>query len=97
MRIVLGTAVIASATVACGDQGVTFELRSEARDSAGVSIVENARPPDGTRPGWRVDSVPSLSIGALEGEESYLLDQVRLRLPRELRADADSRGSQKQR
>ena len=77
MRIVFGAAVIALATAACGDRGATLELGSEARDSAGVSIVESARPPDGSRLGWRVDSVPSVSIGALEGEEPYLLDQVR--------------------
>ena len=77
MRIVTGTAVIALATVACGNLDVTLELRSEARDSAGVRIVENARPSDGSMLGWRVDSVPSLSIGALEGDEPYLLDQVR--------------------
>ena len=77
MRIVFGAAVIALATAACGDQGATFELGSEARDSAGVSIVESARPPDGSRLGWRVDSVPSVSIGALEGEDPYLLHQVR--------------------
>ena len=77
MRMVIGTTVFALATAACGDQGVTVDLASEARDSAGVSIVENARPSDGSRLGWRVDPVPSLSIGAIEGEEPYLLDQVR--------------------
>ncbi len=42
MRIVFGAAVIALATAACGDQGATFEHGSEARDSAGVSIVERS-------------------------------------------------------
>lgn len=76
MRIVFATAAIVFATAACGDAGITVELASEVRDSAGIRIVENARPPVGSRLGWRVDSVPSLSIGALEGEDPYLLHQV---------------------
>lgn len=77
MRTLVGPAAVLLATAACSDQGVTVELASEARDSAGVRIVENVRPPDGTRLGWEVDSVPLLSIGALEGEDAYLLHQVR--------------------
>ena len=77
MRIVIRTVAIALAAAACGEQGVSVGLRSEAGDSAGVRIVENARPPDGSRLGWSVDSVPSLSIGALEGEHPHLLHQVR--------------------
>ena len=50
---------------------------SEVRDSAGVRIVENARPPEGSRLSWRVGRTPVLSIGALEGEEPYLLDGIR--------------------
>ncbi len=46
-------------------------------DSAGVRIVENPRPPGDSRLGWQVGSDPSVSIGALEGEEPYLLDRVR--------------------
>ncbi|MXX57295.1 MAG: hypothetical protein F4205_01920 [Gemmatimonadetes bacterium] len=77
MRILVGPAVVLLATAACSDQRATVGLASEARDSAGIRIVENVRPPDGTRLGWRVDSVPLLSIGALEGEDPYLLHQVR--------------------
>ena len=69
--------LLALAVASCGDQGVTGELRSEARDSAGIRIVENARPPDGSRLGWLVDSVPSVSIGKLEGADPYLLHEVR--------------------
>ena len=47
------------------------------RDSAGVRIVENPRPPADSRLGWQVGAEPSVSIGALEGEEPYLLDRVR--------------------
>lgn len=76
MRVeVVLTAVVLAAT-ACGDQGGTIEIGSEVRDSAGIRIVENERPPEGSRLGWRIDPVPILSIGALEGEEPYLLHQV---------------------
>ena len=77
MRFAIGTAAIALAAAACGDRRVASELRSEERDSAGIRIVENARPTDGSRLGWRVDSVPSVSIGKLEGEDPYLLHEVR--------------------
>ncbi len=49
---------------------------AEERDSAGIRIVENARPPDGSRLGWRIGPAPSASIGVLEGEEPYLLHQA---------------------
>lgn len=62
---------------ACGtgsDSGP--ELRSEVRDSAGVTIVENARPATGSRLGWQVGEVPEVSIGSLEGDEVYQLYAV---------------------
>jgi len=77
MRIAIGATAIALAAAACGDRRVASELRSEEWDSAGIRIVENARPTDGSRLGWRVDSVPSVSIGKLEGEDPYLLHEVR--------------------
>ena len=77
MRRGIGTAAIALATVSCSDQGVTVAVGSEARDSAGIRIVENVRPPDGGRLGWRVGAVAQLSIGTGEGEDPYLLHQVR--------------------
>lgn len=76
MRNVIGLLAVGLATTACGDQGVSVAIGSEARDSAGIRIIENARPPDGSRLGWKVDSDPNLSIGALEGEDPYLLHQV---------------------
>lgn len=77
MRFVTVTMAVALATASCGDQRAAVDLASEARDSAGVRIVTNARPPDGSGIGWQVDSVPLLSIGAFEGEDPYLLHQVR--------------------
>ena len=46
---------------------------SEVRDSAGIRIVENARPADDSRLPWRIGPEPSLSIGEVTGEEAYLL------------------------
>ena len=46
---------------------------TELRDSAGIRIVENARPPEGSRLGWRIGPEPTVSIGVLEGEEPYML------------------------
>lgn len=68
------TGVLILLSAACGtgsDSGPL--LRSEVRDSAGVTIVENARPATGSRLGWRVGEAPALSIGILEGDEAYQL------------------------
>jgi hypothetical protein len=54
-----------------GRSGVTV------RDSAGIRIVENPAPAANEEPRWRPDSVPSLTIGAIEGEAAYQLDGVR--------------------
>ncbi|WP_419166246.1 hypothetical protein [Candidatus Palauibacter sp.] len=50
------------------------------RDSAGVRIVENERSAETSRLGWRVGPEPSVSIGALEGEEPYLLHWATARM-----------------
>ena len=51
-------------------------IRTLVRDSAGVRIVENARPPDGSRLDWRLGPEPLVSIGQLDGEEPYLFERV---------------------
>lgn len=58
------------------DQRTTHPA-SEVRDSAGIRIIENARPAEGSRLGWRIGPEPTVSIGAVEGEEPYLLHWVR--------------------
>ena len=50
---------------------------SAVRDSAGILITENARPADGSRLAWRMGSEPTVTIGAVEGEEPYLLHWIR--------------------
>ena len=72
---------IALATLACsacdapaGDRPSALE--AVVRDSADIRIVENPRPPSGSRLGWRVGAEPAVSIGAVEGEGPYLLHVV---------------------
>lgn len=63
---------------ACGPDGDTEKtLRSEVRDSAGVVIVENARPAPESRLGWRIGAAPAVSIGADEGDPGEMLFGVR--------------------
>ncbi len=53
------------------------------RDSAEVVIVDNARPADDSRLGWRVSPDPVISIGTVEGGDDFQLHWVddALRLP----------------
>lgn len=46
------------------------------RDSANIRIAENPRPPEGSRLGWQIGPEPTVTIGAAEGEEPYLLHRV---------------------
>ncbi|MFG1691355.1 hypothetical protein ACGF5M_04295 [Gemmatimonadota bacterium] len=56
-----------------GTRGEAFE----AVDSAGVTIVESARPLWGKGEGWTLTPEPEVVIGLMEGDESYLLNEVR--------------------
>lgn len=48
-------------------------LESQARDSAGITIVENGRPARDSRLGWRIGDAPVVSIGTDEGDEGEML------------------------
>ncbi len=77
--IVLGpAATLALAVVtAVGPAGGHSDASAQVtRDSAGIRIVENARPADDSRLPWRIGSEPVVSIGEVLGEEPYLLDLV---------------------
>ncbi len=68
-------ALVASTASGCasdGPSGSSFAVR----DSAGITIAENQGdiPPDGG--GWAVSPEPSLQIGAMDGDEAYLLFRV---------------------
>ena len=77
MRVCIAAAVATWSLVACQqDQQSPAGLQSEVRDSAGVQIVENPRPADDSRLPWRIGPEPSVSIGALEGAEPYMLHRA---------------------
>ena len=54
-------------------EGAPPALQVQVEDSAGIRIIENPRPPEGSRLGWRIGSEPTVSIGEVDGEEPYLL------------------------
>ena len=66
-------AVLAVAACQDVDSPDGSDTRMEEQDSADVRIVENARPADGSRLGWRIGTEPAVTIGKLEGEEPYML------------------------
>ena len=48
----------------------------QVRDSAGVRIIENRRPADGSRLGWRIGAEPALTIGSVSGDDAFQLHRV---------------------
>jgi hypothetical protein len=60
---------------ACGTGDVEANSFS-VRDSAGVQLVESARPSLADDAGWTVDAAPYLTIGQVDGEAPYLLNRV---------------------
>ena len=77
MKIRIVEALVVVCVAACQEerQGSTAPL-SVTTDSAGIAIVENARPPDDSRLGWRIGPEPTVSIGEVEGEDPYLLHDI---------------------
>ena len=77
MKIRILTILSMLAPAACApDRDDEPRPATETHDSVGILIVENAHPPDGSRLPWRIGPEPAASIGALEGEEPYLLHYV---------------------
>ena len=77
LRITL-VAVVAIQLTACGVASDAEQpLLSQARDSAGITIVENVRPAPGSRLGWRIGEAPTASIGTREGAAGEMLFGVR--------------------
>lgn len=87
--IQLTLTIVALTGAACAESGDPAPAPPEGSapdyatmDTAGVEIVESARPPADSRLGWRVSAEPVLSIGAVDGPDPYLLDiSDVLRLP----------------
>ena len=75
MRIQI--AFVAFAWLACQDaESVPETPHPQERDSAGIRIIENARPPEGSRLGWQVGPKPSVTIGAVEADDEFQLHHV---------------------
>lgn len=80
-RTIVPLTIAAVGSVACADSGDPAPAPPEGPapdfetlDTAGVPIVENARPPADSRLDWRVGTEPALSIGEVDGPDPYLLD-----------------------
>lgn len=77
-------AAAACGMVACGvdsdppgaDSAAQAIPQYHIRDSAGIRIIENDRPEEGSRLGWQIGPDPSLTIGSVEGEDAYQLHLV---------------------
>lgn len=75
VRICVALAVVCG--VACQqDRQASTGLAGFERDSAGIRIIDNPKPPEGSRLPWRIGPEPTVSIGELEGEEPYMLYRV---------------------
>ena len=75
-RALLFAIPVILASSGCQDSVMPNPPASQVRDSAGIQIVENARPADDSRLSWRIGSEPTVSIGEVTGEEAYLLHGV---------------------
>ncbi len=70
-------AVLAALTVLSGCSGPDATTATHlVRDSAGVRIVESSAPAWAPGEGWRIAAEPEVVIGAVDGDERYLLDRV---------------------
>lgn len=77
MKIRIPTILFMLVPAACApDRDAEPRPATVTRDSAGIQVVENARPPDGSRLPWRIGPEAAASIGVLEGEEAYMLHYV---------------------
>ena len=84
MKLLLRLAGAVLATVACSacadppsPGGDSPALEAVVRDSADIRIIENPRPPTGSRLDWHIGTEPAVSIGAREGEGPYMLHRAR--------------------
>jgi len=83
-------------TTACAERGESaVQAGTDFRDSAGVTISDNASPQWGKQSPWRVAAEPEVVVGTAGGPEAYRLDDVqnavRLRRGAIVVADGGSR------
>jgi len=75
MKIRIPAILFLLAPAACApDRDAEPRPATVTRDSAGVHIIQNARPPEGSRLPWRIGPDPTVSIGAREGEAPYMFN-----------------------
>lgn len=76
--LAVAAAALLAGTAACGDGPIPDSLTRvpALRDSAGVRIAENPRPPEGSRLGWEVGPEPTVRVGSADGEDPYLFHRV---------------------
>ena len=68
------TILVTLVAIACqADDAPVRQPGTESRDSAGIRIIENPSPPEGSRLGWQIGSEPTVSIGERDGDEAYML------------------------
>lgn len=69
LNALLGLLLLSVPACEPGQQSTPF-LPTQTRDSAGIQIVENAEPPDGSRLGRMISPEPTVTIGVAEYESS---------------------------
>jgi len=73
MKMRIALAFIAPGAAACQpDEPSEGGSGTQLSDSAGIRVVQNSRPSDGSRLSWRIGPGPAVSIGKREGEDPYL-------------------------
>lgn len=68
--------MLAAAALAASCSEPPIASRSTARDSAGVRIVDNARPVWGPSTGWRIGANPVLDLGGPDSGPEYQFEQI---------------------
>lgn len=58
------------------ENGAQAAPQHQIRDSAGIRIIENRRPTEGSRLGWAIGAEPVITIGSVGGEEAFQLHRV---------------------
>src|SRR5215213_3771042 len=65
------------AVTGCSRDASVHPGQPATRDSAGVTIVDNAEVDVASLPHWAVDTMPSLTIGATTGDSAYEFGSIK--------------------
>lgn len=92
LRAITTLSLLTPLLASCGAGDQRSTPSAEARDSAGITIVENIRPEWGRAAQWQISNEPSLEIGLLDGPSEYqferIADAIQLRDGKIIIADA---------